>query len=214
MKDVKAYEQDLSTIRSMMERSVKFISLSGLSGVLAGIYALTGAAIAWYLLRDRRLEINDDGDTGNSYNYVTDDPSLVLQLITLAAIVLTASLLTGLYFSNRKAKKYNSSLWNATSQRLFTTLAVPLVTGGILVLIITYAGYYELIAPLMLIFYGLALFHGSQYTFEEVRYLGLTEIILGIIAMFLPGYGIFCWAIGFGLMHIIYGGFMYYRHEQ
>jgi hypothetical protein len=213
MKDIKGYEQDLTSIRLMMERSVKFISLSGLSGVLAGIYALAGAAFA-YVLLDRRSIGYSSYEDGDVVSLDTDDSSLLWKLLSIAIVVLIASLATGVYFSNRKARKTNTSLWNATSQRMFTAMALPLVTGGILIIILLFAGYYPLAAPMTLLFYGLALVHGSQFTFDEVRYLGFCEIILGLLASLLPGYGLLFWAIGFGVLHIAYGAFMYYKHEQ
>jgi hypothetical protein len=213
MKNIKAYEEDLSSIRSMMERSVKFISLSGLSGVMAGIYAFSGSAVAFWILQSAKFDYRsyDDGD---AVGYSTDEISVAWKLLFVASLVLTASLVTGIWFSHRKAKKYNLTLWNTTSQRLFASMAIPLVTGGLFVLIVLYMGYYGLAAPATLIFYGLALIHGSQYTYDEVRYLGFSEIILGLIAVLLPGYGLIFWAFGFGVLHLVYGALMHYRHDQ
>ena len=42
--------EDLQAIREIMERSSKFLSLSGLSGIFAGVCALIGAAIAWFII--------------------------------------------------------------------------------------------------------------------------------------------------------------------
>ena len=47
MKEEQNYIQDIAEMRSMMERSSKFLSLSGLAGIMAGIYALSGAYIAY-----------------------------------------------------------------------------------------------------------------------------------------------------------------------
>ncbi len=44
---MKQHLQDLTEIRSMMERSSRFISLSGLSGISAGVFALIGAYLAY-----------------------------------------------------------------------------------------------------------------------------------------------------------------------
>lgn len=207
MKDIHEYEKDLSSIRHLMERSVKFISLSGLSGVLAGLYALAGAIAVYFLIHypisPFRYRI-----------YSASEPTVLWKLIGIAVIVLVASITTGLLFSQRKAKKYNQSLWNATSQRLVINLAIPLVTGGLFILIVLYNGHFGIAAPACLIFYGLALIQASQHTYEEVRYLGFSEIVLGLIAAALPGYGLLFWAIGFGILHIIYGGVMHYRYDK
>lgn len=205
MKDVHEYEKDLASIRSMMERSAKFISLSGLSGVLAGVYALIGAAAAYYVahypvspLAFRQYSISDRFST----------------LVLIAALVLAASLTTGLLLSKRKAKKHGLKFWTPSSQRLFLNLAIPLVTGGIFILIMLFTGHFGLAAPASLVFYGLALIQASSNTFDEIRYLGFSEIILGLIAAAIPGYGLIFWALGFGVLHIVYGGIMYNKYDK
>jgi hypothetical protein len=207
MKEIQEYEKDIASIRTMMERSVKFISLSGLSGVLAGIYALAGATAAYYIvhypispLRYRIYSINDDG--------------IIWQLLAIAFIVLFASISTGLFLSNRKAKKNGIKLWTSATRQLMMNLAIPLFTGGIFILILLYTGHFGIAAPACLVFYGLALIHVSSNTFEEVRYLGFTEIALGLISALLPGYGLLFWALGFGVMHIVYGAVMHFRYDK
>jgi hypothetical protein len=213
MKEIHEYEKDLSSIRNMMERSVKFISLSGLSGVLAGIYALAGSTAAYFLISASsfRFKTYENGGIANSTG---DQTSFLFRLLAIALVVLIASLLTGIWLSHRKARKYDIKLWNSASKRLLTNVAIPLVTGGMFILIILYTGHYGIAAPASLIFYGLALIQGSQHTYDEVRYLGFCEIALGLIALTLPGFGLIFWALGFGVLHIIYGTLMYYRHDK
>jgi hypothetical protein len=207
MKDIPEYEKDLSSIRSMMERSVKFISLSGLSGVLAGIYALIGATTAYFIIQYPVSPFH-------YRTYSVNNSETLVKLSLVAIIVLIASLATGTWMSYRKAKQVNTSLWNTTSKRLFVNLAIPLFTGGIFILIILSEGHFGIAAPASLIFYGLALIQASQHTYNEIRYLGVSEIIIGLIAAMLPGFGLIFWALGFGVLHIIYGTLMYYRYDQ
>lgn len=208
MKEVNEYEKDLASIRSIMERSVKFISLSGLSGVLSGIYALIGAGIAY------RTIYYPGTPTGYSNISILDHPASIFKLELTAFVVLVASLATGFLMSIRKAKKLQTSLWSATSQQLMRDLVIPLTAGGAFILILLIREYYILLAPATLLFYGLGLVQASRSTYSEVMYLGLTEIILGLIGAALPGYGLILWAIGFGVMHIIYGATMYFRYER
>jgi hypothetical protein len=208
MKDIKEYEKDLASIRSIMEKSVKFISLSGLSGVLAGLYALTGAVIAYKMIY---YPIQPFGYFQVS---LINHPSSIFKLELTALLVLVASLATGFLMSLRKARKLEVSLWNATSKQVLKDLLIPLASGGLFILMLLMHGYYILIAPSCLIFYGMALVQVSRSTYREVIYLGLTEIGLGILSAALPGYGLILWAIGFGIMHIIYGSVMYFRYEQ
>ncbi len=207
MKEIPEYEKDLASIRLMMERSVKFVSLSGLSGVLAGIYALVGATLAYWLMYYPKppfgFEFNDAPQS------VT-----IFYLIVLAGTVLAASLLTGYALSLQKAKKLSVSIWSKASQQLLIDLAIPLVAGGLLIIILMWRGYFGIVAPASLIFYGLALAHASRNTYKEVQYLGFFEIALGLLCALLPGYGLLFWAIGFGVLHIVYGILMHYRYDQ
>ncbi len=207
MKEKQDYSQDLASIRTLMERSVKVISLSGLSGVLAGIYAILGAMGAYYIVHYPISPLN--------YRiYSIQDSANLYKLLGLAAVVLITSLATGIILSQRKAKKLNQKFWNNTSKKLVINLAIPLVTGGLFILIMLYNGHFGLAAPACLIFYGLALLQASGNTFDEVRYLGYTEIIIGLISALLPGYGLVFWTIGFGVMHIVYGSAMYFKYDR
>ena len=201
MEENKDYERDLASIRNIMERSAKFISLSGLSGVLAGVYALFAAVYAYQYIYWREIQEHLDGFTVPSYH-----------LIITAAITLLASLATGFWLSYRKAKRLGQTIWNSTSRKLIVNLLIPLVAGGLFVLMMLWYGYIGLVAPACLLFYGLALLNASQNLFTEIRYLAYCEIILGLISTAYLGYGLLFWALGFGVLHIIYGALMYRKY--
>ena len=93
-------------------------------------------------------------------------------------------------------------------------MAVPLIAGGLLILILIAKGLIGLIAPFTLLFYGLAVYNASKYTYEEVKVLGLFQVGLGLISAYFVRYGLLCWALGFGVVHIIYGIYMNYRYER
>lgn len=205
MKEIQEYEKDLASIRTIMERSAKFISLSGLSGVLAGLYALVGATVAYFRIQYPRSPF--------SYRIVSiQDP--LWEILGIAAVVLVASISTGLWLSKKKAAKHGVSLWSASSRRLAIALAIPLITGGSFILIILATGHFGLAAPACLIFYGLALIQASPNTVDEVRYLGFSEIALGLVSAMLPGYGFIFWTIGFGVLHIVYGAIMHNKYDK
>jgi len=205
MEEKPNYEKDLASIRNIMERSAKFISLSGLAGVMAGFYALGAALYVYFQVYS--------GDFSQSRHYFDDNPDKVYQLIAVAMITLLASLATGLFFSYRKAKRVGSTIWNSTSKRLCINLIIPLGAGGVFVLASLYHGYYGLVAPACLLFYGLALVNASQNLFDEMRYLGYCEVALGLISVIFIGYGLLFWAIGFGVLHIVYGMLMYRKYD-
>ncbi|MDB4924192.1 hypothetical protein [Mucilaginibacter sp.] len=201
----KEIQDDLASIRSLMERSSKFISLSGLSGILAGIYALIGAAAAFCLIREPL-----------NYDQVTFLHLLKVlpYLIAIAAVVLIASIATCVLLTYQKAKRKGQSIWGKTSRELLFNMAAPLLTGGLLIIIFLYRGYFGIVAPASLIFYGLALLAAGNFTFSDVKFLGICQIILGLIAACLPGYGLLFWALGFGVLHIVYGSVMYLKYDR
>ena len=196
------YLKDIQDIKHMMSKSTQFISLSGLSGILAGIYALIGAYIVNILLEK------------NKYDVVIIE-GLTFKLIILTAfVVLALSLVTAFIMTKQKAKKLGENVWNASSKRLLINFCIPLFTGGIFALLLLRHGVYGLIAPITLIFYGLACLNASKYTLKDVRYLGITEIILGLIAVEFSGYGLYFWVYTFGICHIVYGAVMYFKYDR
>ncbi len=189
------YLKDISDIKQLMNRSSRFISLSGWSGIFAGCYAIIGAAIAYYYLLP-------------SGEFLLLQSRNFTQIALLLAAVAIASIFTALVLTTRKAKRNNIAIWDHTTKRLLVNFLIPLLTGGIYILIKLNSQHYGLTAALMLIFYGLALVNASRYTIGNVKYLGYVEIILGLICAAFPGYGLWFWVFGFGLMHIVYGSVM------
>ncbi len=200
--EAKDYLKDIQDIKSMMAQSSQFISLSGLSGILAGIYALVGAYFAYNIIENDR-----------SY-YITLESTTFKLIIAIALLVLLLSIVTAYLLTIRKAKKMGEKVWNSTSKRLIINFCIPLITGGIFTLLLLKNGYYGLIAPITLIFYGMACVNASKYTLRDVRYLGITQIILGLIATEFSGYGLHFWVLGFGICHILYGSIMHYKYDR
>jgi len=201
----------LNEIRDLMERSSKFLSLSGLSGVFAGIFALAGAAAA-YIRFNTDLYTDVLQPLVNYDSYTKKD--VISFLLIDGLLVLFFSLTVGIFFTVRKGKKRGLQLWNGSSKRLLIGMLIPLATGGIFCLAMLYYGYIWLVFPTTLVFYGLALINASRFTYPEVFYLGISEIGIGCIALFLTGYSLLFWAIGFGVMHIAYGLTMYNKYDR
>lgn len=200
------YLQDISEIKSMMNKSSQFISLSGLGGIMAGIYALIGAFVAHAIIENYN---------SNNYDGIITLESTTFKLIVLTALaVLFLSIATAILLTYNKAKREGETVWNSTSKRLMTNFLIPLVTGGIFGLLLLRNGSYGLIAPVTLIFYGLACVNASKYTLRDVRYLGVTIVIIGLVATEFSGYALEFWALGFGICHIIYGSMMYFKYDR
>lgn len=198
------YLDDLRDIKDIMQRSSRFISLSGISGIIVGIFALIAAYFAYETV------YADQDYMGYRIALLTTES--LSSLLIIALLTLLLSIGTAVLFTVNKARKNNHSIWDMQTKRLLINLFIPLVAGGILCLILLFHGYVALVAPLTLIFYGLALINASKYTLTELRSLGIVEIILGLLAAQFIGYGLLFWVIGFGLLHIIYGIIMHIRH--
>jgi hypothetical protein len=202
--------QDIEYIKEMMEKSSRFISLSGLTGVFAGFFAIVGAIIAQLYLTS----------VGTSYqdfaNFVTESIPLktIIILVADALVVALLSVMFGLFFTNRTAKKKGLKIWDNTSKRLLINLFIPLAAGGVFCLTLLYHNLFVFVAPTTLIFYGFACFNAGKYTHDEVRYLGISNIVLGLLGALYLGYGFIIWIIGFGLLHILYGWLMYVKYEK
>lgn len=203
----KNYHEDLSHIRKMMEQSSRFISLSGLSGVFAGLSALIGAIYVYFLFEKNNINYFD-GDR----NVFSRD--LVMQLFWVGIVILILAIGSGYFFTARKSKKHNLKIWDKTTKRLLVNFAVPLFTGGVFCLAMLNHNMFVLIAPATLIFYGLALVNAAKFTLTDVQYLGYFQIVLGLLSLFFLGWGLVFWAIGFGILHIVYGIVMYKKYDK
>lgn len=201
----------LNEIHAMMERSSRFISLSGLSGILAGITALIGGLYAYVFVKNTQHQYSEDG---LGLQITSIDTATFQHIFIVAIIILAISLFFGISLTIRKAKKNRQNIWGKTSQLLLINTIIPLATGGIFCLLLFHHGLIGLIAPATLLFYGLALINGSKYTVSDIRYLGFCELILGLLSSYFIGYGLLFWAMGFGVLHIVYGTVMYFKYDR
>lgn len=202
--------EDLKTIRKLMEESTRFLSLSGLSGLFIGLIAIAGAMAAQFI-------VFRNGNISSDYYFNSpagqDTGSISLKMGIIAVAVLVSSLVTGISFSVRKARRSGVSLWTPVSKRLYASLFLPLAAGGLFALILLIQNQIQLVIPVFLIFYGLALLNAGKFTYGEIFYLGILEIITGLTAALLPSQGLIFWIVGFGILHIVYGLVMYRKYE-
>lgn len=210
--DEKDYLKDISEIKDIMNRSTRFLSLSGLSGILAGCYALIGAFVAYKLLGEYNYTFNYNEEALRS-NYITLS-SLKNTLIGVALAVAFLSVVSAYFLTKQKAKKNNEKIWDPASRQLMGSFAIPMITGGVFIFLLVQKGIYGIAAPAALIFYGLAIINASKYTLSQVKYLGLLEILMGLLALVFFGNGLLFWVLGFGVLHIVYGALMYFKIEE
>ncbi|WP_289053660.1 hypothetical protein [Carboxylicivirga marina] len=203
--------QDIKVIRQMMEQSSKFLSLSGLSGVAAGVIALLGAAFAYFFVLEQGANVYDEYMQGLN---ATNTTHVRLGLLLTALGVLVLAIVSAWYFSWIKAIRANEKLWSPAARMVTLNLSLILTVGGVFSLILVYHENIRFVASVMLIFYGLALLMASRYTQRDIQYLAITEIALGLLAGVFLNYGIVFWSLGFGVFHIIYGISMYIKYDR
>jgi hypothetical protein len=199
----------LTDIKRMMEKSTRFISLSGLSGIIAGVAALAGGFVGYWLIKDYYYQWDVLGN--HAYNALFH---LKVKLVAIALAILVVAIGSGCVLTWRRARRNGEAIWDGVARKVLINLAIPLAAGGIFVLGSLYNDIPVLVAPACLIFYGLALVNASKYTLSDIRYLGLVEILLGALNLFAVGYGLYFWVVGFGIMHIVYGTSMWMKYER
>ncbi|HZX58928.1 MAG TPA: hypothetical protein VFE54_09385 [Mucilaginibacter sp.] len=210
MEEKNLHLDTLHDIKQMMERSSRFISLSGLSGIGAGICALGGAFFTYRMIAAEKAKGMDykriiEFETGNDISQ---------RLLLIGAVTFCAAFMVAFAFTYMRSVKTGASVWSTTSRRLLWNTLIPLVIGGIVTIRLIQWGLGGLIAPTCLLFYGLALINGSKYTLSEIRWLGFSQLALGVINLWMTGYGLMFWAFGFGVLHIIYGAVMWWKYEK
>lgn len=198
------YIRDIVEIRAMMERSSRFLTLSGWAGIWAGVYALAASYVAITV-----FGFHPDGSIFPSETRSRWNAVLLLALVTLALALVTA-----VWFSYRKARNRGEKVWTATLRRMLEQIAVPLGGGGMVLLALWSEGLVGWMAPLSLVFYGLALYSAGKFTYLEVKLMGLVQLLLGLIACFYIEKALYFWAAGFGLLHILYGIYMYFKYDR
>ncbi|HVX27065.1 MAG TPA: hypothetical protein VHB70_12030 [Parafilimonas sp.] len=212
MNEAQKLSNELQDIKQMMERSSRFISLSGLSGIAAGICALAGAWFANSLIN--KQTVLDLRASATLPDAIVHGDFLNSRLLQVAFVTFVAAFLFAFIFTYRRSKKTNVPIWGATAKRLMINVSIPMITGCIFLLALIKAGAYDFVAPGCLIFYGLGVLNASKYTLPETRYLGCCEIFLGLVSLYFKGDGLYFWAAGFGVLHIVYGIFMWWKYER
>jgi hypothetical protein len=214
MNESEKLSSELRDIKQMMERSSRFISLSGLSGISAGIFALIGAWLSEDVIERNKSAVHHLKKTIENADSILYGDFIHSRLFQIAIITFIAALVSAFLFTYRRSKKDNVPIWGTTAKRLTINVIIPMITGGIFLFALIKNGVYGFVAPGCLIFYGLGVLNASKYTLPETRYLGYGEILLGIINLFFLGQGLYFWAAGFGVLHIFYGAFMWWKYEM
>lgn len=201
-------QQELSEIKSIMERSKRFLSLSGIAGIPVGIAALLGMALINYTINQswKYWLLPDEINLKNAQ---------ILSIILIASITFLTSAGITWVLSQRKSQGIEiKKLWTPASKKFIQSLTFPILVGAAICIILVMDQTYQLLAGMSLSFYGLGMFQASDYSFKELRLLGIGCVLLGIFALYLPSLGLILWAVGFGVFHIIYGILMHLKYDR
>jgi hypothetical protein len=199
--------QSVNEIKELMERSSKFVSLSGLTGILIGVYAFIGA---WLVNSLTGIPfVNNPG----SHRLLSFSDTRIITIV-IAGCVIAASLISTFLISYYKSIKAKQKLLNKLIYRLIWNFGLPLFVGGVFCIALLYNRNYGLTSTVMLLFYGFALVNVSKYTFSNVGWLGYAFLSLGLVDAFFEGNALLFWTIGFGGFHIIYGVLFYFLYEK
>lgn len=203
------HEEQLAAIqemRNLMDHATRFKSISGLSGMIAGILSLISLYIVYLRTGISPFEVEALDRIWHSSNQI--------QISCIFIGLLIACLGLGLYMAGRNARQAGKSAWDGSAKRLAFSLLIPVLTGGVFSVLLIQLGLVALLAPVTLLFYGMGLLSASKYTLEAVRTVGLILIGLGLFATGFLSYGLVIWALGFGLVHILYGFIIYVKYER
>jgi len=203
------HEEQLAAIqemRKMMDQATRFKSISGISGMLAGILAIVCVAIVSYLSNTNPVQ-------AGALETILDSANDGMVLIAFGILFMLAVGI-GIMLALRNARARGMSAWENAAKRLMFHLAIPVVVGGVFSILLYRIGYPLLVAPVTLLFYGMGLLQGSKFTLDAVRTVGLIQLALGLLATAFLTYGLLIWTLGFGLVHILFGFIIYVKYER
>ncbi len=197
----------IDQIKSIMERSTTFMSLTGLSGILAGLFGLLTTILVSF-------ELNSIVLNAQSLSLIASDRGLRILLAMIAIGALSLTLLTALFLTLSKARKRGHDTWDAVARRFAAHLFIPLIAGGLFTISLAYFGQLQFICPAMLLFFGLSLLNAAHFVQMDMFWLGIIEISLGVVVSFWHLGGLIFWGLGFGIAPLVYGSIMYYKYER
>jgi hypothetical protein len=214
MKNTKP-ENDLGLIKDLMEKSSKFSNISGIAVLFTGFFALIGATFIYFDIGFSVSDVHISYNQLISQNGKPDVLNIKLKLlISIASLILVASLTTLYITARNKSGNEGIPLFNSSFSRTLKSLFIPLFSGGVFCVFLLYHQMFGLVAPATLIFYGLGLISCSKYSYYELEFLGYFELVLGFIASYFMGTGLLFWIIGFGIAHILFGYYIHVKYDK
>jgi hypothetical protein len=179
-------KETLAYIRRTMESASTFTAVSGWALVIVGAIALVASWLAWAAGQAAPLEI----------------------WIPTAVVAFMVSAVG----SAVKARRLEVPLWSGAFQKMVWGMAPALGAGGLLTLALTTHGSAHLLPGTWLALYGAGVTASGTFSVQAVRWMGLTMLVFGGIALLQTSVGLWCLALGFGGAHLAFGFYIVQRH--
>lgn len=200
--DTQRAADELKVIRQLMERPIRYSTMSGASAILAGLAALAGAITSQYI----------------SQRYPSQTACSANGLVWLG--VFCVALVSNIMLTRIRERKHGMPFWSSLKRRILLTIVPPFVMGTGLTLAVAHheaaiagVSQWGLIAALWMAFYGLALWQVGEFSKPEVRLLGVAFLLMALpTAGLWQGWPYVALGVAFGGFHIVYGIIVWMRH--
>jgi hypothetical protein len=206
--DAQRAAEELKVIRALMERPIRFSTMSGLSGIIAGAAALAGLAVdypVWAEATDATLD---------HAMYTSGIIWGCVFVVALASVVL-------LTWRREKAQGMGR-FWTPVKFRILRTILPPFLAGlGLTAAIVLRvwsapsSDLWMLLAPLWMALYGLALWQVGQFSVPPIGAMGAAFIVAAVVSALSPGLAqnpVLTMGLTFGGFHIVYGVVVWVRY--
>ena len=117
-------QEDLREIRQMMERSSRFLSLSGSSGIGIGFLAMV--FVGWQVSKGNMSFLDQQ-------NFDVTTPAweeFILGSLTLFGVCLVLSM----GFTLRRTKKKGLKVWTSSTRNILGAIGLPMMVGALIML--------------------------------------------------------------------------------
>lgn len=205
--DTEKATEELRVIRQLMERPIRFSTMSGLSGIWAGAAALLGVALDFFVTgRFRR-----DGDL-----------ALWINGGTWTGVFLAA--FAGVWLlTRRRERQQGMPAWSRIKTRILLTILPPFLGGvGLTVIVLlrqcllhspASPAQFGLVPAIWMLFYGAALWQLGEFSPCEVRGLGVAFLVAGLVAAAaFQSCPYLALGATFGGFHVVYGIVVWIRY--
>lgn len=183
--DAREAEENLRVIRALMERSTKYSTFSGVSGVVAGLASIVGCIVTRSLGPDPARF-----------------PAAFLVIWTAVIIVAVGA---DFVLMKRRAARVGKHVISRLGKQMVMASAPGLGAGAVLTLYMLQHNMLGDIYPFWMLAYGIAVAATGLFSQREVSILGAAFLITGAATLFAPGIGLEMMAATFGGFHIVYG---------